>query len=179
MPRPDGPCQRKSLVVRPTMLDRAAHAGAPTTPPRGVPGPGTRCLRCRTCRWLRSKSGRHGRVWPRRKGDATPSFTTVNAAGMMEHQVGAPLAFEATRPWRPSLAPEPPTCGGHRRASCTRDRNGPVAESLVRRMCGAIKHRGPDDEGLREGAAGLGMRRLSIIDLSAVGSRSSTKTAPR
>src|SRR5882762_11619772 len=48
-----------------------------------------------------------------------------------------------------------------------RDRERPVAESLVRRMCGAIKHRGPDDEGIYvEGAAGLGMRRLSIIDLS-------------
>src|SRR5207247_11104509 len=48
-----------------------------------------------------------------------------------------------------------------------RDRERPVAESLVRRMCGAIKHRGPDDEGIcLQGAAGLGMRRLSIIDLS-------------
>ncbi len=48
-----------------------------------------------------------------------------------------------------------------------RDRERPVAESLVRRMCGAITHRGPDDEGIYvQGAAGLGMRRLSIIDLS-------------
>src|SRR2546422_5412725 len=38
---------------------------------------------------------------------------------------------------------------------------------LVHRMCQAIRHRGPDDEGLLvdEGVA-LGMRRLSIIDLS-------------
>src|SRR3989441_9666051 len=48
-----------------------------------------------------------------------------------------------------------------------RQRERPVSESLVRRMCGALKHRGPDDEGLHvRGAAGLGMRRLSIIDLS-------------
>jgi len=48
-----------------------------------------------------------------------------------------------------------------------RDRERPVAESLVRRMCAALRHRGPDDEGLYvQGAAGLGMRRLSIIDLS-------------
>ncbi len=48
-----------------------------------------------------------------------------------------------------------------------RDRERPVAESLVRRMCDALEHRGPDDEGLHvQGAAGLGMRRLSIIDLS-------------
>ena len=38
---------------------------------------------------------------------------------------------------------------------------------LVHRMCDVIRHRGPDDEGLwvGEGVA-LGMRRLSIIDLS-------------
>jgi asparagine synthase (glutamine-hydrolysing) len=34
-------------------------------------------------------------------------------------------------------------------------------------MCAAIRHRGPDDEGVRvEPGMGLGMRRLSIIDLS-------------
>lgn len=43
----------------------------------------------------------------------------------------------------------------------------PVSEALLRRMCGAMRHRGPDDEGLFvQGAVGLGMRRLSIIDLS-------------
>ncbi len=48
-----------------------------------------------------------------------------------------------------------------------RQRERPVSESLVRGMCGALKHRGPDDEGLYvRGAVGLGMRRLSIIDLS-------------
>jgi asparagine synthase (glutamine-hydrolysing) len=48
-----------------------------------------------------------------------------------------------------------------------RDRERPVPESLVRRMCGALRHRGPDDEGVYvQGATGLGMRRLSIIDLS-------------
>ncbi len=42
----------------------------------------------------------------------------------------------------------------------------PVFEREVRAMCGAMTHRGPDDEGvyLSEGV-GLGMRRLSIIDL--------------
>jgi asparagine synthase (glutamine-hydrolysing) len=36
----------------------------------------------------------------------------------------------------------------------------------VHRMCETIVHRGPDDEGIyAKGAAGLGMRRLSIIDL--------------
>ena len=48
-----------------------------------------------------------------------------------------------------------------------RDRDRPVPESLVRRMCTALRPRGPDDEGLYvQGAVGLGMRRLSIIDLS-------------
>ena len=40
-------------------------------------------------------------------------------------------------------------------------------EHLVARMCAVIRHRGPDDEGIRvEGGVGLGMRRLSIIDLA-------------
>lgn len=37
----------------------------------------------------------------------------------------------------------------------------------VRRMCQTIVHRGPDDEGVyTRGPVGLGMRRLSIIDLA-------------
>jgi asparagine synthase (glutamine-hydrolysing) len=37
----------------------------------------------------------------------------------------------------------------------------------VRRMCHTLVHRGPDDEGIyTHGAVGLGMRRLSVIDLS-------------
>src|SRR3954470_20747568 len=41
------------------------------------------------------------------------------------------------------------------------------SRALVHRMCDVIRHRGPDDEGIwvDEGVA-LGMRRLSIIDLS-------------
>ena len=39
--------------------------------------------------------------------------------------------------------------------------------NLVHRMCDAIRHRGPDDEGMHvEPGVGLGMRRLSIIDLA-------------
>jgi asparagine synthase (glutamine-hydrolysing) len=39
--------------------------------------------------------------------------------------------------------------------------------ALVHAMCEVIRHRGPDDEGIHvEGGVGLGMRRLSIIDLS-------------
>jgi asparagine synthase (glutamine-hydrolysing) len=39
--------------------------------------------------------------------------------------------------------------------------------NLVHRMCEVIRHRGPDDEGIHVGAGvGLGMRRLSIIDLA-------------
>ena len=38
---------------------------------------------------------------------------------------------------------------------------------LVKSMCGRIRHRGPDDEGFHiDGGCALGMRRLSIIDLS-------------
>jgi asparagine synthase (glutamine-hydrolysing) len=41
-------------------------------------------------------------------------------------------------------------------------------ESALARMCNAIAHRGPDEEGLfvRPGKVGLGFRRLSIIDLT-------------
>jgi asparagine synthase (glutamine-hydrolysing) len=41
-----------------------------------------------------------------------------------------------------------------------------VDQALVARMCAAIRHRGPDDDGFYfKGAVGLGMRRLAIIDL--------------
>ena len=41
-------------------------------------------------------------------------------------------------------------------------------EPLLHGMCDAIRHRGPDDEGVHlDGCAALGMRRLSIIDLAA------------
>lgn len=47
------------------------------------------------------------------------------------------------------------------------DREREVPETLVRQLCGALRHRGPDDEGVYvQGAVGLGMRRLSIIDLT-------------
>jgi asparagine synthase (glutamine-hydrolysing) len=43
----------------------------------------------------------------------------------------------------------------------------PVSEAELVRMCDAIRHRGPDDWGtFTEGGVGLGMRRLSIIDLA-------------
>ena len=45
-----------------------------------------------------------------------------------------------------------------------------VEEPLIRRMCAAIAHRGPDDEGFyTSGPVGLGFKRLSIIDLSPAG----------
>ncbi len=41
-------------------------------------------------------------------------------------------------------------------------------ESVLRLMCAAMVHRGPDDEGIyTERGVGLGMRRLSIIDVAA------------
>jgi asparagine synthase (glutamine-hydrolysing) len=46
-------------------------------------------------------------------------------------------------------------------------RNGAASDEIVRSMCAQIRHRGPDDEGVHiDGACGIGMRRLSIIDLS-------------
>ena len=46
-------------------------------------------------------------------------------------------------------------------------REGPADIGLVRKMCELIRHRGPDDDGFHfEGPCAIGMRRLSIIDLS-------------
>jgi asparagine synthase (glutamine-hydrolysing) len=43
----------------------------------------------------------------------------------------------------------------------------PVREDEIRAMCGVMAHRGPDDEGVYIGdGVAIGMRRLSIIDLS-------------
>jgi asparagine synthase (glutamine-hydrolysing) len=43
----------------------------------------------------------------------------------------------------------------------------PIEEAVIRDMCFAMIHRGPDDEGLFfDGHIGLGIRRLSIIDVS-------------
>ena len=51
--------------------------------------------------------------------------------------------------------------------------NQPVEETILKKMCNTMKHRGPDDEGIYIGARdkgrgtsiGLGIRRLAIIDL--------------
>ena len=46
-------------------------------------------------------------------------------------------------------------------------KNERVDPTTIRRMCQAMVHRGPDDEGVyTDGPVGLGMRRLSIIDLA-------------
>ncbi|MCJ7679907.1 MAG: asparagine synthetase B, partial [Candidatus Aminicenantes bacterium] len=45
--------------------------------------------------------------------------------------------------------------------------NRPVSRDLLTAMCRTITHRGPDDEGLYiKGPVGLGVRRLSIIDVA-------------
>ena len=42
-----------------------------------------------------------------------------------------------------------------------------VSEAAMRSMCASLHHRGPDDNGIHiDGAAGIGMQRLSIIDVS-------------
>ena len=46
-------------------------------------------------------------------------------------------------------------------------KQGIARESAVRAMCDQIRHRGPDDEGFHvDRGCAIGMRRLSIIDLS-------------
>jgi asparagine synthase (glutamine-hydrolysing) len=50
---------------------------------------------------------------------------------------------------------------------CGRLSDRPVTEAEIGRMCDAIAHRGPDDWGsFVEGDVGLGMRRLSIVDVA-------------
>src|SRR5437762_13278016 len=47
------------------------------------------------------------------------------------------------------------------------DRSERIEEAAIHRMCQAIVHRGPDDEGVFvKQNTGLGMRRLSIIDVA-------------
>ena len=47
-----------------------------------------------------------------------------------------------------------------------REREREVDEGLLREMCDALEHRGPDDEGyFQSGPVGLCMRRLQVIDL--------------
>jgi asparagine synthase (glutamine-hydrolysing) len=51
-------------------------------------------------------------------------------------------------------------------AGIARNDGADVDQELLRRMCDAIRHRGPDDDGFYfNGPVGLGMRRLAIIDL--------------
>jgi asparagine synthase (glutamine-hydrolysing) len=47
------------------------------------------------------------------------------------------------------------------------DKDARVDSGVLRRMCDVITHRGPDDDGfVIQGGIGLGMRRLSIVDLA-------------
>lgn len=50
------------------------------------------------------------------------------------------------------------------------DQKRRVTEAEITRMCQAVKHRGPDDQGVVTlGQVGLGNRRLAVIDLSPAG----------
>jgi asparagine synthase (glutamine-hydrolysing) len=47
------------------------------------------------------------------------------------------------------------------------DSDATVDTATIAEMCGLVRHRGPDDEGtFVEGGVGVGMRRLSVIDLN-------------
>jgi asparagine synthase (glutamine-hydrolysing) len=51
-------------------------------------------------------------------------------------------------------------------AGIVRNDRSDVDQDLLARMCAAIRHRGPDDDGFYvNGSVGLGMQRLAIIDL--------------
>ena len=52
-------------------------------------------------------------------------------------------------------------------AGVVNSEQGAVEAATIRRMCQSMVHRGPDDEGIFvKGGAGLGVRRLSVIDLA-------------
>ena len=70
------------------------------------------------------------------------------------------------RPPRPRASGEPEAMCGI--AGIVNARGQPVSRPELQPMCDAMVHRGPDDEGIFvDGDAGLGARRLSIIDLAA------------
>src|SRR5438128_9497868 len=46
-------------------------------------------------------------------------------------------------------------------------KNAQFNPAILRQMCNVMTHRGPDDEGIyTDGRVGIGMRRLSIVDLA-------------
>ncbi len=56
-------------------------------------------------------------------------------------------------------------CGIAGKLNSNKDKH--VALEAIRAMCQTLAHRGPDDDGIHvDGPAGIGMRRLSIIDLA-------------
>jgi hypothetical protein len=110
------------------------------------------------------------RVDPAEPGDQRGGFVAFVAALLVTGAVDAEqrrFLLAAVRDPRGTSAP----CGGLTMCGIVgfafRDRQRPADPATVRRMCDAIRHRGPDDEGVHvDGPVGLGMRRLSIIDLS-------------
>src|SRR5947207_11866872 len=86
---------------------------------------------------------------------------------------GLQVAPSAARESPRQGGPGGPPLAGQSRAMCGivgivhSDSARPVPPAVIRRMCEAIRHRGPDDEGAYvDRNVGLGMRRLSIIDLA-------------
>src|SRR5437867_6574349 len=106
--------------------------------------------------------GRYGRV-PSASRAARP-------VGSLARLMPSALALRQTGPRRPRRRI---LLGGSSYAMCGiagvihRDPDHPVSRALLQRLCATLQHRGPDEEGLHvQGPVGLGMRRLSIIDLS-------------
>src|SRR5215472_752189 len=103
---------------------------------------------------------------PASSGGARTGLINGHAARQCPHRPGPPAARPEVYCPHPTYETSCGTMCGI--AGIVGSESSYLADvSEIRRMCQTIAHRGPDDEGVRvSGRVGLGMRRLSIIDLS-------------
>ena len=108
--------------------------------------------------------------WYQSKHTYEEVFKWFESCGLEDlHVANVPVAVRGTAPRVPK--PNRRACRGGGTVCGIAGlvgRQGEIIDAAtVREMCDTIVHRGPDDEGIHDaGPVGLGMRRLSIIDLA-------------